>query len=180
MKRFYFPIVLATLTGATRHVRNPQMAITSNIPGIVSNSTSNVQFTSSQFGFDGPKVAPINATTVDWWYFDGVSSDHKSTFVISFLMQASILDGVHPLLVSISATFPNGTLFESSSIASSAVVTTYDEGSSGEFVGTGANWTGSPDMSLYTITIDSPEIGISGKMTLKSVRIIFMRSKVYS
>jgi hypothetical protein len=36
-------------------------------------------------------------------------------------------------------------------------------------VGTGANWTGAPDLSWYIVTLDSPEMGISGKVTFKSV-----------
>lgn len=55
-------------------------------------------------------------------------------------------------------------------LASSAVVVTEGQGSSGEFLGTGANWTEAPELSRYEVLIDSAEMGISGKMTLRSVR----------
>lgn len=97
--------------------------------------------------------------------------------MIVFQMQAVIVgDGVHELAVDIDATFPNGTTVSALAVASSAVVTTIEQGSSGVYVGTGANWTGAPDLSLYTITLDSAELGISGKVTFKSVSRTAWRS----
>lgn len=143
--------------------------IVSNIPGIATTSPSIAQFISSKYGFDGPKVSPINATAVDWWYFDSLSADGKSSFVITFLMQPSIIDRTHVLLVNFVANFPNGTSTTASALASSAVVVTHGQGSSGQFIGTGANWTGAPNMNFYEVLIDSPVMGINGKMTLRSV-----------
>jgi hypothetical protein len=150
------------------HSESPQ--IVSNIPGTVVNATSVAQFTTEKYGFDGPKVSPLNVSAVDWWYFDVVSADAKSAVVIVFQMQAAIIgDGVHQLAVDVDATFPNGTTVSARAVASSAVVTTVGQGSSGVYAGTGMNWAGTPDLSLYTITLDSPELGVTGKVTFKSV-----------
>jgi hypothetical protein len=155
-------------TAAFTHPKPPP--IVSNIPGTIVNATSIAQFTSEKYRFDGPKVSPINGTATDWWYFDVVSSDSKSAVVITFMIEPAIIaDGVHDLLVDIDATFPNGTTVLAIAVASSAVVTTVEQGSSGVYVGTGANWTGAPDLSWYIVTLDSPEMGISGKVTFKSV-----------
>lgn len=92
--------------------------------------------------------------------------------MILFLMEeAAIGDGTHDLLVNLVATFPNGTAFATGALGTSAIVVTEDQGSSGEYVGTGAQWKGAPDMSRYEVLINSEEMGISGKMTLHSVRI---------
>lgn len=47
-------------------------------------------------------------------------------------------------------------------------MTTVDEGSQGEFKGTGASWNGTPDLSQYIVKIDSPANGIVGTFKLKS------------
>jgi hypothetical protein len=172
MKMLHFPSFLlfaSFITAAFIHPKPPP--IVSNIPGtIIVNATSIAQFTSEKYGFDVPKVSPLNATATDWWYFDVVSFNSKSAVVITFQMASTApADGIHDLLVDVDATFPNGTTVSATAVASSAVVTTVEQGSSGVYVGTGVNWTGAPDLSWYTVTLDSPELGISGKVTFKSV-----------
>lgn len=109
--------------------------IVSYIPGTVSNESSIAQFISSQYGLDGPKVSPLNLTATNWWYFDCVGSVVKGSFIITFLMEASLIDdGVRNLLINLVATFPNGTSFTTGALATSAVLVTEDQGSSGELV----------------------------------------------
>lgn len=89
------------------------------------------------------------------------------------MQEQSIGDGVHTLLVSLQASFPNGTVFSSGAVAFNATVTTFDEGSSGKFASTGASWVGAPDLSLYTVILNSPQMGIYGTIVLKSVSVLF-------
>ncbi len=53
--------------------------------------------------------------------------------------------------------------------ATKATITTNGQGASGVFDGTGASWTGSPDLSEYTIHINSPENDIVGSICLRSI-----------
>lgn len=89
--------------------------------------------------------------------------------IVFEMTETTVADDIHTLAVDIDATFPNGTTVGAVGVASSAVVTIQGQGSSGVYVDTGANWTGTPDLSFYTITLDSPESEISGKVTFKSV-----------
>jgi hypothetical protein len=123
--------------------------IVSYIPGTVSNESSIAQFISSQYGLDGPKVSPLNLTATNWWYFDCVGSVLKGSFIITFLMEASLIgDGVRNLLINLVATFPNGTSFTTGALATSAVLV-------GRVSETGANWTWTGDMGRYEVMIDS-------------------------
>ena len=54
------------------------------VPAMVSTLPTTALFTSSSFGFDGPKAHPINLTTYDWWYFDAVSADAMQSIVVVF------------------------------------------------------------------------------------------------
>ncbi|KAL2817999.1 hypothetical protein BDW59DRAFT_165705 [Aspergillus cavernicola] len=51
---------------------------------------SDITWISDTTGFDGPKVAPANATTWDWWYFDAVqaptTTGEQAAVVIIFYM----------------------------------------------------------------------------------------------
>lgn len=67
------------------------------------------------------------------------------------------------------ATFPNGTRSAIYLDAKEAVVSTAEDGSSGTFKGTGAEWCGEPDMSFYRVTINAPASGVVGTFDLKSV-----------
>lgn len=64
--------------------------------------------------------------------------------------------------------FANGTNGTVVLPANGATVTTVGQGSSGIFNGTGWSWAGSPDLSYYKITLDSPESGLVGSFILKS------------
>ena len=79
-------------------------------------------------------------------------------------------------MASIAATFPNGTQTVFLLTASEAVVTTnLDDssadwagmGMSGSWTGTGMSWSGSSDLSSYTVIVNSPANGIVGNFTLK-------------
>lgn len=61
---------------------------------------------------------------------------------------------------------PNGTSGTKLLYASEVIITTEDNASCGQYVGTGASWSGTPDQ--YKITINAPEHGISGTFLLRN------------
>ncbi|CZR53415.1 uncharacterized protein PAC_03293 [Phialocephala subalpina] len=128
-------------------------------------------FTSSHLGLDGPKLSAVNSTSFDWWYFDVVSTDRKSSLVVVFY---TALPSAFPFLpastdvttVGIYIGFPNGTTTSTYLGASEAIVSTDAQGSTGNFVGTGAGWAGAEDDSVYEVLINSPSNGIFGSFNL--------------
>jgi hypothetical protein len=130
-------------------------------------------FTSSYYGLDAPQLSAVNSTSFDWWYFDAVSTDLKSSLVIVFY---TALVSAFPFLpvstdvttVGIYVGFPNGTTSSTYLNAEDAIVKPSQQGSSGVYQGTGASWTGTGDDSEYIVTIDSSATGICGTFTLKS------------
>lgn len=127
-------------------------------------------FISSQYGLDAPQLSAINSSSFDWWYFDVVSADLKTSLCIVFYTSLPTafpflpLDDV--LQVGVYASFPNGTTTSAALNASEAYVVSYEEGSSGLFAGTGASWIGSGNDGVYSVQVDSPENGICGTFQL--------------
>lgn len=148
------------------------------VPNRVATGPSIPQFVSGASAFDGPKLTnEVNGTSFDWWYFDAVSSDSQAAVVIVFYLTTSIafpfvLPGA-VLSVDIFATYPDGTqvFFPENDppIFGSANIVTNGDGASGTWDGTGFSFEGAPDLSSYTVTIDSPILGISGTLQLNSV-----------
>lgn len=131
------------------------------------------QYISDNYRLDGPKLSAINTTAWDWWYFDVVAEDLKTTLVVVFFMA---LDSGFPFLepstdvdvVGVFYSYPNGDSGLKFLDASEAVIITNKDGSSGEYVGAGAQWIGAPDLSKYELKINSPENGIVGTFCLES------------
>jgi hypothetical protein len=145
-----------------------------NIPNTPQPGNSLARFTSDARGFDAPKVRPINSTSWDLWYFDAVSLDSNASVVIVFFTATSdgfqlLGDQPNVTSVSITGSFPNGTLFGAGIEADGAVITTIGQGSTGIFKGTGCSWAGQSDLSKYVVTIDAPSLGITGSLVLHSV-----------
>ena len=144
------------------------------IPATAATGNSTANYVSTQYNLDGPQVSPITNSSWDWWYFDVLSTDLKTSLVIVFY---TALPSAFPFLrpstnvtiVGVYATFANGTQFTVYLDANEAVVVTTEDGSSGVFGGAGAAWLGRPDMSSYQVIIDSPEKGVVGTFNLKSV-----------
>ena len=154
---------------------------TINVSNEIHLGNSVAQFVSGASGLDGPKMNPeINATSFDWWYFDAVSSNNSCAVVIVFYMTTDLgfpfVLPLSTLSVDIFATFDDGTLVflplnDLPLSAGTATVVTDGDGSSGIWDGTGFQWKGSPDLSQYVVTIDSPLLGVTGTLVLSSVRI---------
>lgn len=147
------------------------------ISGNTTTGPSTVQFTSLSSGFDAPKVHELNNTAFDWWYFDAVASDlSASAVIVIFTAQQS---GLWPDLPNLGTatwvsglfTFPNATAADIFLPAESLTVLTVDDGSSGTLGGLNAGWAGTPDMSAYVFSVDEPDAGLQGSITLASVSI---------
>ena len=170
-------LLLALLGTLTTTVISTETLI---VPNVIQTGESVAQFVSGNSGLDGPKVHPNNATTFDWWYFDAVSSDNLCSIVIVFYLSTDLgfpfLLPLSAVSVDIFVSFEDGSLLflpinDLPLAAGEAVVVTDDNGSSGKWESTGFQWTGTSDMSQYTITIDSPILGITGSLILNSVRV---------
>ncbi|GME23662.1 hypothetical protein PENARI_c022G05283 [Neofusicoccum parvum] len=99
------------------------------------------------------------------------SSDNQALNIV-FFNTGDSRDNPHPLAVQISGTFPNGTAFFGQAMADDGVVIEHGpDGISGDWKGSGAKFQGtsldSPN-TTYTITFDSPEIGVQGSFHLQS------------
>lgn len=143
------------------------------IPNIPSQHPVTAQWISTAHTLDNPKLSAVNETSGEWWYFD-VASAGKANLVIVFYSTTNItfpLLGPIPSinLVSITGTFENGTEFGTRIPATNAITTSVGDGTSGVWEGTGVSWAGTPDMSGYIVTINNPEYGVKGSLTLKSV-----------
>jgi hypothetical protein len=149
------------------------------VPNIIQNSPSVAQFVSSDSSFDGPKVHPNNATNFDWWYFDAVSEDNSCSIVIVFYLATDLgfpfQLPLSAVFVDIFVSFNDGSLLffpinDLPSTAGQAAVVTDGNGASGSWKSTGFEFTGTGDMSQYTVSIHSPILGINGSLILNSVR----------
>ncbi|KAJ7225045.1 hypothetical protein C8J57DRAFT_1440143 [Mycena rebaudengoi] len=133
---------------------------------VVANGTSEVDFTSSTAGLDAPKVRPINASAIDWWYFDVVSTDPNSR--ASVVLVFSAVGGVPdmPLRAQATVSFPNGTLTSTETVvpADRATVTTEGNGSSGDWHRSGFTWRYSAHSGAYDIFIDSQDLDMEGQI----------------
>lgn len=157
------------------------------VPPEAADKPSVVQWISKSHSLDSPKVQPINGTTYDWWYFDLVAEEAgcdehlESVTVVFYLSTAggfTALAGIAQLgftsvdLVQVTASFTNGSTFETLLNASQATFSSHGDAAHGFYSGdTGrASFQGEADLSEYTVKIDAPELGIVGKIQLDSVR----------
>lgn len=136
---------------------------------------SEVQFTSCSTGADSARLSPLNATTYDWWYFDAVSTDGGQGIVLIFFTSSALgftfdfTAAIDPLSVYGFATFEDGTSELLPLQASLVNIETVGDGAIGDWVGADASFTGTADLSKYTLTLSNPLL--SGTMTLTTVSI---------
>lgn len=86
-----------------------------------------VQWVSELNDLDAPKVFPINDTTYQWWWFDVVSPDAKSSIVMIFFTAttdgfALLPESVGATSLTIASLLPNGSMVAEYIPASAAVV----------------------------------------------------------
>jgi hypothetical protein len=127
----------------------------------------------SACSLDGSQLSAINNTAWDWWYFDAVSPDAKSNVVITFFTASAtgfpFLPSQMVTQFELHSLLPNGTIFNVFIPAEEAVIITVGEGSSGNFKGANASWTGTPDLKHYKIVVNSPANGVIGTFNMRSV-----------
>lgn len=166
------------LAASTLFASATAAASTLVVPNTIASGPSVAQFVSGASALDGPKLTnEVNATSFDWWYFDAVSSNSQAAIVVVFYLSTSLgFPFVPPgtvLSVDIFATYPDGSQVffpvGNPPVGGSATITTDGDGTSGNWAGTGFSFEGTPDLSSYTVTIDSPIFGVSGTLTLNSV-----------
>jgi len=155
---------------------HPQGSMIDVIPGAESNDPSTATFTSSAIGLDSPHVTPVNASSFDWWYFDVVSYDALYSFSVTFF--AAPATGFPPdgapanditVVYLFLSTAANETFLTVPAFATEATVVSLGNGASGNWQGSGFEFSGAPDLSTYLITIDSPSIGVKGEVFMESV-----------
>ncbi|KAK2779171.1 hypothetical protein CKAH01_11430 [Colletotrichum kahawae] len=115
--------------------------------------------------FDGPHIAVNNGSAYQWWYFDAVSHDADSLLVAQFY------PGWFPEsnAVLLQIVWPNGTIFPFSPIpVGDLQLSTVGDGSQGVVDDGAMTWFGSSDLGAYHLTLDLPQVGISGKITMRS------------
>ncbi|KAJ6513052.1 hypothetical protein C8R45DRAFT_333173 [Mycena sanguinolenta] len=147
-----------------------------NLPPVASNGTSQVDLVATATGLNAPKVHPINASAYDLWYFDVVATVSNASVVIVFF---DTPPGTFPfppgsynssLLVTLAITFPNGTLASTATkvaLADNATVVAEGEGSSGDWQGTGMEWTYNAASGAYDVLLDSAQLnGVKGSIHL--------------
>lgn len=119
--------------------------------------------------FDGPKISAVNSTAFDWWYFDAVSREGNQQITVIFFRAALEVNGKVPSTdyVEVTVTFPNGTSHDSFFFGTSSSVTTDGEGATGIWNGTGCSFSGTPDLSQYTVTIKNEVF--NGTLVLDSI-----------
>ncbi|KAK2746497.1 hypothetical protein FQN57_003123 [Myotisia sp. PD_48] len=139
----------------------------------VSQGPSKVQFLSGADDLDHPKLGSVNSTVFDWWYFDAVSFDRKSSFVIAFFTSAytafpflALSDNVLPVFIW--ASFPNEKVKVLITHASTAIISGGKSGIVGKYMPIGMQWAGTADMSMYRVSINDPKLKIKGSFSLKS------------
>ncbi|ROV86957.1 hypothetical protein VSDG_10116 [Cytospora chrysosperma] len=148
------------------------------LSNILSNGTVSAEWNSTSEAYlDGPKLSgPANETSYDWWYFDAVSASTNASVVVVFYNSGpegfinTYLGG--PLSVSLSGTFHNGSQYNLVVPATGAVIETGPDGIALEFENGGFSFVGSNLKSFevtYCMTIDSPDIGVQGTITWKSL-----------
>ncbi|KAK9319353.1 hypothetical protein V1517DRAFT_51832 [Lipomyces orientalis] len=164
--QMYFCLLLLALSIIASVTSGLEISFAS-IPSTFTNAPSIMVTTSSHSAFDGPKLSNINSTSFDWWYFD-ICSEEASVQVVFMTSTPSAIghpESSIPLVtfVTLNGLFPNGTAFAYVVPSMNAYIATDGDGSSGYFDGFGS-WKGTPDMSCYTITIDSDAVGVKGAL----------------
>ncbi|EEU43350.1 uncharacterized protein NECHADRAFT_82547 [Fusarium vanettenii 77-13-4] len=137
------------------------------------NGTISVEHLSVPENLDGFKMStPAARKSADFWYFDVFSKATNQTLNIVFFNSGEFKQYPHPLSVQVSGVFPNGTDFYYEALADEGVsITNSPQGIQGEWGGIGS-FKGSslekPNVE-YSIKLDSPDMGISGKIKFKSM-----------
>lgn len=118
-----------------------------------------------ELAFDGPHVSANDGSAYQWWYFDIVSENSNAIVVAQFYpgwfpeTNAVLLQIYGPNVTNVPfAAIPVGDLR----------LSTVGDGSQGYADDGVMTWFGSSDLSTYQVTLNLPEVGVSGKITMRS------------
>ncbi|KAJ5358465.1 Tyrosinase family protein asqI [Penicillium cataractarum] len=134
------------------------------IPSGQINGTTGTDTIVGLTAFDGPHISVNNGSAYQWWYFDVVSHDSKAAVVAQFY-PGWTADASAVLL---NIVWPNGTTFAETISVGTLDLTTVDDGSQGYVEDGAMTWFGASDLSAYHLSLNLPDVGVSGKITMRS------------
>ncbi|KZO94778.1 hypothetical protein CALVIDRAFT_565513 [Calocera viscosa TUFC12733] len=148
-------------------------AQTTIFPPYAQSGTPTIEWTLGLGSFDGPKMNFFNTNSAQWWYFDVVSNDLTESIVITFLGNApgateTPASEVPFNFIEVNLQLSNGSLAALLVPSQSIIMTTIGDGSSAVFNGSGYSWTGTPNVTVYTINIDDTVNDLSGSITFNT------------
>jgi hypothetical protein len=144
---------------------------------IIEEGPSFAQFTYPGYGLDAPRVAYVNSTVFDWWYFDMISDDvadgDLSSVVAVFHDGTSggfqtLAESTNKLPLALAGTFPNGSIWRTYTFQSEAVVIADETHSQGSWGGVG-RWSGDSGSGVWEASFDLEAYGVRGTFRLESV-----------
>ncbi|WVQ64438.1 uncharacterized protein L199_002604 [Kwoniella botswanensis] len=119
--------------------------------------------------YDRPYIPSQNSTTYEWWYFDAVSADGRSSVVL-IPFSGPIVGTHHPQFL-LQIVTPEGEIFNQLveyGPKSIMYVSTKGDGSSGVIGDGDFIWVGKPDLGKYDLKVDLGRYNVSGTVTLIS------------
>jgi len=127
-------------------------------PPYAESGTPIIEWTLGLGSFDGPKMEFFNQNSAQWWYYDVVSNDLSQSVVITFLGNApgatdTPAGEVSFNFIEVNLQLADGTLVALGVESQAIIMTTVGDGSSAVFNQSGYSWTGTADVSTYTINI---------------------------
>ncbi|KAF7549495.1 hypothetical protein G7046_g8328 [Stylonectria norvegica] len=154
----------------------PSGPVVKTVDNTIATGPSIAQWESLAAGFDGSHVSPINASSYEWWYFDVVSDDGLTSVVLTFYTAptSGFLGGgpsnnILPVTITVGTPGNEYRGFYERSYATQAVIESYGNGASGQWLGTGYEFCGASDLSNYKVKVASASQLVSGTVNFKAI-----------
>ncbi|KAB5558519.1 hypothetical protein GE09DRAFT_116261 [Coniochaeta sp. 2T2.1] len=177
----YFALAVLPATALAEYVFRSNAVETITLPNTLYDGPVTAESIATKGHIDWPKLSPgVNDTTYDWWYYDVVSADASTSVTFVFYNAGpngfiNTLFGSNPLSASVSGILSNGTSWGIAAPATSAMFARPDKDRSiattAVFENSGFSWNGTDighGKTKYVVTVDAPELGVTGTMTLVS------------
>ena len=136
------------------------------IPAGQINGTAISDVTVGLAAFDGPHITYNNGSAFQWWYFDAVSTASDALIVVQFYPGWT----AEASAILFNAAWPNGTTYYQVIPAGALELTTIGDGSQARTTEDGSTmtWFAADDLSAYHLTVNFPNLDISGTITMRS------------
>ncbi|KAF2494792.1 hypothetical protein BU16DRAFT_445564, partial [Lophium mytilinum] len=121
---------------------------------------------------DGPHTDLINSTAIEWWYFDASSMEGDQAIAVWWMTSNPAAIGLNFTSSNwfiFHSRFKDGTSYDTFIPADEVIIKTTGDGSSGLYTGAGSSWSGTPDMSDYSMSFDIRDEGIKGEVQITRV-----------